>query len=120
MITRADTLVIAATLLLLPTLFLAYWGNHAVADTAHIMAADGREFTLPLDKDRRLTVNGPLGATTLEIHHGKIRFIDSPCRGKQCIHSGWLSRGGDFAACLPNRISITLSGQENRFDSINF
>lgn len=120
MITRADYFVIVATLLLLPTLYLTYWGNHAAADTAHIMAADGREFSLPLNEDRRLTVNGPLGATTLEIRHGKIHFLDSPCRGKQCIHSGWLARAGDFAACLPNRISITLSGREKRFDSINF
>jgi hypothetical protein len=54
------------------------------------------------------------------VHDGRIRFVASPCTGKQCIHSGWLDNDGEFAACLPNLISITITGRNPRFDSINF
>jgi hypothetical protein len=31
-----------------------------------------------------------------------------------------LQAAGEIAACLPNRISLTLHGQHPRFDAINF
>ncbi len=117
--TRADYIVVAATLLLLPLLYAKFWGG-GPAQAAHIHGADGRDFSVPLDVDQTLTLEGPLGASVIEIRNGRVRFSDSPCRGKQCIHAGWLAQGGEFAACLPNRISIAVSTAEPRYDSINF
>ncbi|MFQ5488478.1 MAG: NusG domain II-containing protein [Gammaproteobacteria bacterium] len=117
--TRADYIVVTCTLLLLPLLYLNFWGG-GPAQAAHIHSADGREFSVPLGVDQTLALEGPLGTSIIEIRNGQVRFSDSPCRGKQCIHAGWLRHGGEFAACLPNRISVTVSAAEPRFDSINF
>jgi len=75
---------------------------------------------MPMYPDRRLQLEGPLGNSTVELRDGQARFLDSPCTGKVCIHSGWLNSTGEFAACLPNRISIQLLGMHPRFDAINF
>ena len=117
--TRADTFVVAFTLLLLPLLYVAFW-HSGPAQAAHIHTADGREFSVPLDVDQTLSLEGPLGTTVIEVRDGQVRFLDSPCSGKQCLHAGWLRHGGEFAACLPNRISVAVSAAEPRYDSINF
>jgi len=67
-----------------------------------------------------IEINGTRGLSTLEFNDGAVRFVASPCRTKRCIHAGWLRRSGDFAACLPNQVSVLVAGAERRFDAINF
>ena len=45
----------------------------------------------------------------LEVKNHRIAFISSDCPDKVCIHNGWLSREGEQAICLPNRVSVTLT-----------
>jgi hypothetical protein len=119
-ITRVDMVVIALALLLLPYLYINYWGDATRGEQARILVG-GEEFAVvSLHENKRLSIPGTLGISLLEIHDGKIRFIASPCRNKNCVHSGWLSLGGEFAACLPNRISVQVIGRQARFDAINF
>ncbi|MEO7558260.1 MAG: NusG domain II-containing protein [Gammaproteobacteria bacterium] len=120
-ITGADAVVIALALILLPYLYLTYWGGAATqGEQARILRGGQQIALVSLHEHRHLSIAGVLGPSLLEIKDGKIRFIDSPCRNKQCVHSGWVSLGGEFAACLPNRISVQVVGREPRFDSINF
>ena len=78
------------------------------------------DITLPLSGEQRVSVHGPLGDSVIEIRDGRVRFVSSPCNGKQCVHSGWLSHSGELAACLPNGIMVSVMGRERRYDSINF
>ena len=119
-LTRADWLVLIAAIALLPGLFLRFWGDQGPASAVRISANGQRDITLPLSGERRLHVPGPLGDSVIEIHDGQVRFVSSPCRGKQCVHSGWLSHSGELAACLPNGIMVSVMGRQRRFDSINF
>ena len=65
---------------------------------------------VPLDADveRTIAVQGPLGVTRIEIRGGSARVISSPCPDKICVRMGWLSRVGEYAACLPNRVVMTV------------
>jgi hypothetical protein len=62
---------------------------------------------VPLSADQTFSV----GDVTFEVKDGAIRFIESDCPGQECVHAGWLKNPGDTAACLPNRISVTVSGE---------
>ena len=44
------------------------------------------------------------------VEPGRLRFVESPCRNRVCIHRGWLNTAGDSSACLPNRVSVSLRG----------
>jgi len=119
-LTRADSVILIAALALLAFLFIRFWGDATQGEQARILVG-GKEFSVvSLYKDQRLHIPGALGVSELEISAGKIRFVDSPCQGKQCIHTGWLALGGEVAACLPNRITVQVMGREPRFDAINF
>ena len=120
MMTRADIVAVILAVAALPFLYNTYWGNSTRGDAVRIFTPGQPPALVSLDRDRDVTVTGPLGPSTLRIKDGKVRFVSSPCRNKLCIHSGWLSHGGEFAACLPNHISIVVLAQEQRYDAINF
>ena len=104
MLTPADWVVLLLVIALLPLLYIRYWGDQGPATAVRISASGQPDITLPLTSERRISV----------------RFVSSPCRGKQCVHSGWLSHSGEVAACLPNGIMVSVIGRNRQFDSINF
>ncbi len=119
MLTRADWILLLLVALALPALYLHYWQNGA-AQQARILADEDLEQIVPLFPDRELEISGRLGTSVLEVQSGRIRFAESPCRNRACIHQGWLDTAGQTAACLPNRVSVQLLGSDPRFDAINF
>jgi len=118
--TRSDLILILLVVGALPFLYARTWFGAGDAGYFQIQAGRDKPLTETLTPDRTLHIQGPLGDSVIEISHGHARFVSSPCRGQVCVQTGWLESAGDIAACLPNRISLTLLGQHPRFDSINF
>ncbi len=52
-----------------------------------------------------------IGSVRIEVKEGAIAFTESNCSGRECVKSGWLRMPGASAACLPNRVSITVKGE---------
>lgn len=88
--------------------------------TLRVTQAGHAHADYPAWRDRQIVVNGPLGETVIEIRDGRARVLRSPCTRKICLRAGWLDAAGDAAACVPNRVSIALLGDDARFDAINF
>lgn len=44
----------------------------------------------------------------IEAGTGSIRFLSSECPDQTCVHTGWLTKHGQVAACLPSKTIITL------------
>ena len=118
--TPADRILIIAVLALLPLLYLQIWSDSGSVTGVEIRVGSQAPTTESLVVDRTINVPGPLGDSVIEINNQRVRFRASPCSGKVCVHSGWLETAGALAACLPNRISIRLLGQQLPFDAINF
>jgi len=83
------------------------------ARSVEIRSDDG-EFVYPLNEDRVLHIHGPLGESHIVIEDGTVRFEDSPCRDKICVAAGALGTSGEWTACLPNRVFITVTGGTDR------
>jgi hypothetical protein len=77
-----------------------------------ITGRDG-EWIYPLDKDRHVDVEGPIGATVVAIEGGKVRIEDSPCPNKTCVSSGAVSEPGQWVACLPNQVFVRVEGSSS-------
>ena len=74
-------------------------------------------YILPLDKNRIISVDGPIGKTYIEIHDHRVRITGSPCQNKLCIKQGWMASGA--IVCLPNRVIVTIgnSGETKPIDA---
>jgi hypothetical protein len=118
--TRADAIVVALAAALVGGLFAAYWQIPQTEAEFEVRSGRAVVARYSLHEDRTFAVAGALGDSVLKVEGNRVRFVSSPCRNKVCIHSGWHSHRGDAAACLPNRVSLSLlGGAQGRFDAVS-
>jgi hypothetical protein len=72
-----------------------------------------------LGMDQVVEVAGPLGVTRVVIEGGAAFVEDSPCRDKVCIRMGRVSRHGEEAVCLPNRVIVQVAGGTRGIDGVS-
>jgi hypothetical protein len=75
-----------------------------------IIRGSGRTWVFPLEAEERIAVPGPLGETTVEISGGQSRVLSSPCVNQTCVAAGHIGRPGNWTACLPNRVFVSIEG----------
>lgn len=79
------------------------------APTKVVVTAAGREYAVfALPHYGQVEIPGPLGKTVVTIEGRRARVVSSPCSNKICVGRGWLTRKGDYAICLPNRVAARL------------
>ena len=64
---------------------------------------------IPLHENASFTVSGAYENTVM-IEKGTVCVSEASCPGKDCLHSGKISRSGQRIICLPNRLEIRISG----------
>lgn len=70
-----------------------------------VRLADGMQETF--------TVEGRAGGhNTIEIDGRRVRIREADCHDQVCVRTGWLTRAGQSAVCLPNRLVVKLTGQK--------
>lgn len=114
-----DIVVLAAAIGLVAGLWLAP-GAGGNGWNVVVTRAGGPDFELPAWTTQEISIDGPLGTTNIEIHNGMARVVSSPCSRKICMLEGWLEQAGDTAACVPNRVAVSLQAADPRFDAVNF
>ena len=84
------------------------------------VTAKGQEYLFSLEKDGTYTVEGTLGTSTIVVQDATVRFEDSPCPNKIGVQSRPISQTGEWIACLPNDVFITITGGQNELDALAF
>ena len=47
---------------------------------------------------------------TLEVEQGRIRMLRANCPDQICVHQSWSSSAAKPIVCLPNRVTVILTG----------
>ncbi|MDO5772918.1 MAG: NusG domain II-containing protein [Spirochaetales bacterium] len=115
---------IVFVLIFLIVIFLSFFNlfskkNEKAAEL--FVQTPSEKFVYSLSKDGIYKFKGLLGESSIKVESGKAKFIDSPCENKNCIQSGEINTHGQWAACLPNGIFITIEGKskESSFDAVS-
>jgi hypothetical protein len=87
-------------------------------DTDIVIEVGGKAvYTLTLDTDREITVQGTHGDAIVEIRNGKVRMKEARCENHTCMKQGWITRG--TIVCLPNSIVVVVgTGLKKEIDAI--
>lgn len=59
-----------------------------------------------------VTIEGETVTNIIEITPEGVCFAESDCPDQVCVRSGLLTRAGQSAVCLPNRVIVRLTGAE--------
>jgi hypothetical protein len=84
-----------------------------------LIRGGGRAWVFPLDAEDRVAVPGPMGETVVEIGGGGARVLSSPCANQSCVAAGHIGRRGQWAACLPNRVSVSIEGSAGEGETVD-
>jgi len=76
--------------------------------------------TYSLNQKNNFIIDSHMGASEIIIDNNRARFSKSPCKKQYCIHQGWIKKINQTIICLPNQISISVIGNKEQFDSINY
>jgi len=111
------TLLLGGLCVVLLTLKL--WSGD-LADKA-VIRSGGKIFReVPLSRDQQIEVPGPLGVSVISIRQRKARIVSDPSPRQYCVRQGWLQQAGEIAICLPNQVSVELTGSRKKYDSLNY
>ncbi len=116
----ADLLSVAASVAIVATSYLLWRDAAGSASMARIQTGAQVLAPLALDVSRTVAADGPLGTTLIQVGGGRARIIASPCRDQRCVLAGWISQPGAAVVCLPNRVSLDLTGAPSGYDAISF
>lgn len=118
-IKAGDWLILLLGCTCVALLTLKLW-NGELADRA-IIRSGGKIFKeVPLSRDLQVEVPGPLGISVITIEKRKARISSDPSPRQYCVRQGWLQQAGEIAICLPNEVSVELTGSAKRYDSLNY
>jgi hypothetical protein len=86
-----------------------------------LIRGQNKEWTFPLETSETVTVGGPLGDTIIKINEGRAWIESSPCDNQTCIGMGYVSKQGQWALCLPNKVMLFIEGTDDEhIDSISW
>ena len=111
------TLLLGSSCVVLLTINL--WSGD-LADKA-VIRSGGKIFReAPLARDQQIEVPGPLGTSIITIEKRRARISSDPSPRQYCVRQGWLQQAGEIAICLPNQVSVELTGSTKKYDSLNY
>jgi hypothetical protein len=115
-----DVMILGLALALVAASAVSVYGGAGGRAALHIKAGAER-WILPLNRPRTQHVRGPLGVTVIEVRDGGVRVVSSPCNEQICVKSGHITRPGQWVACLPNQVFITIvAARETEIDAFSF
>lgn len=111
---KADLFLIVAALLAAAALFL--FRPHSEGSLTAFLYENGalvREIRMDaLKQPEEVSLAG--GRLTVYAEPAKIQILFSDCPSQTCVHTGVLTKSGDTAVCVPNRVTVVLRGGGER------
>jgi len=89
----------------------------AYADTA-VIKYDGKVVkTVSLNIDTEFSLDED-PTVKFKVKNGAISFIDATCPDKICQNTGYISKSGQTAVCLPKKTVLQLKGRKAEVDIV--
>lgn len=125
MLKLGDKITIVGVVIIAVT-FIA-WNAFGVKSGEHLTAVITHNSKLVktinlsnLNKPDYINLNEEGVHQVIQAETGRIRFLESDCPHKTCVKTGWLTKPGDRAVCIPSRVVITIVGDGKQVDTLAY
>lgn len=113
-----DVLIVSAAIIIVAAFSFYVYTKAGTASFVRIESQEGNSL-YPISDDRIISLSGPLGTTIIEIENGLVHIHSSPCANQTCVAQGSISLSGQWLACMPNRVFVSIEGSVNDKDSVD-
>ena len=69
--------------------------------------------------ERRIDLAPHGVAMVVAVRQGRVRVLASSCKQQICVRQGWVAHAHDPIICIPNKITIEVTGTESDYDAIS-
>ena len=116
-----DKILIASLLLVSIALFAlsCVLGRDSGAQ-AVVMVNGQQEVCLPLDEDTTYTIDTGNSLNIVRVENGEVFMEFADCPDGHCTAQGRISHTGEIIVCLPNRVTVSITGDEQSLDSVAY
>ena len=116
-IKKGDIIIFAALLCVAALLFCAIYFFSPGGETVRIEVASKTVATLPLGEDATYNVEiGGRVTNTVEIKDNQVEVTYADCPDKICKNHRAISKSGESIICLPNKVVISIEGENTEVD----
>jgi len=86
-----------------------------------LIQSQDSEWTFPIDAVETVVVKGIIGETTIKIDGSRAWVETSPCDNQTCVAMGYITRQGQWTACLPNNVLVIIKGEiDSEIDALSW
>ncbi len=112
LISKNDILLLTILFVLCLGLLIVFrHGNDKKTATIYFNNDIVETVNLSENTEKKIIKTGSEGKCIICCENNEIYFLSSDCPDKLCVKSKHLSKNGDFAACLPQKVVITVSSK---------
>ena len=114
---KIDLIVIGIAAVVLACVCLVFYMSHRQQGQRVRVTVDGKLYgEYSLDEEQTLAIGK---TNTLVIKEQKADMIWADCPDLLCVHQKAISKDGENIVCLPNRVVVTVIGDEKpQYDAI--
>ena len=114
---KGDIIIALALLCAAALIFCAVYFFSSAGDEVKIEVDSKTVAVLPLNEDTiyNVEINGKT-TNTVEIKGGKVNVSYADCPDKICANHRAISKSGESIICLPNRVVISIQGNNQEVD----
>lgn len=112
---KQDMIIIGILLAGILVLFLLQMPWRKASGQGITITVDGTEYgTFPLAEDAVVEIKNTAGevTNTLTIRDGAAKMTTADCPDHYCLHQKKIRLTGETIVCLPNRVLVSVTGQE--------
>jgi hypothetical protein len=121
-LTRYDKFLIGAIVLVIIAIFIYFRLVPAPQKAVIEIEVAGsvvRTADLTNVREQILEIAGKSGYSIVHVGENRVKMLDSACKDKICVHTGWIAKPGQQIICLPNQVVIKFKTRQAELDGVN-
>jgi hypothetical protein len=112
-IQKRELILVVAILVISGLLSGIFYARNRKPAEEVVVTVDGKIVaTLDLHKNTDMVIDGYGGTDHLIIKDGYASITEASCPDKVCVRTGKIHRSGELIVCLPNRVVVTIEGED--------
>lgn len=106
-------LIFVVSLIIAGAFGVNYFVNTKNLDSIEIYMDNKLYKTYDINDKEEIKVKSKEGYNIVKIHDKGVEIIEASCPDKVCIHQGFITKSSESIVCLPNKVHIKITTEDN-------